>query len=124
VKFWQICWDRHLRFHLLIFQMTYGSFLANSVLGLPIYKPLPPRTTPHRTKARRGMTAEFITKALGGHRAGATWMTRCRVHEERSLSISSGKDGLAISAADRRRTQAIGDLPSAERPCRLVLTCR
>ena len=38
------------------------------------------------------MTAETIAKALGGHRAGATWMARCPVHDDRapSLSISSG----------------------------------
>jgi putative DNA primase/helicase len=40
------------------------------------------------------MTAETIAKALGGHRAGASWMARCPVHDDRvpSLSISSGKD--------------------------------
>ena len=26
------------------------------------------------------MTAESIANALGGHRAGATWMARCPVH--------------------------------------------
>jgi GTP cyclohydrolase II len=44
------------------------------------------------------MTAENIAKALGGHRAGATWMARCPVHDDRapSLSISSGKDGKVL----------------------------
>lgn len=44
------------------------------------------------------MTAETIARALGGHRAGATWMARCPVHEDRSpsLSISAGKDGKVL----------------------------
>src|SRR5712671_3914892 len=44
------------------------------------------------------MTAETIAKALGGHRAGATWMARCPVHDDRapSLSISSGKNGKVL----------------------------
>jgi DNA primase len=44
------------------------------------------------------MTAETIARALGGHRAGATWMARCPVHDDRSpsLSISSGKDGKVL----------------------------
>ena len=44
------------------------------------------------------MTAETIAKALGGHRAGATWMARCPVHDDRSpsLSISAGKDGKVL----------------------------
>jgi hypothetical protein len=44
------------------------------------------------------MTAETVAKALGGHRAGATWMARCPVHEDRrpSLSISAGKDGKVL----------------------------
>ena len=44
------------------------------------------------------MTAETIARALGGHRAGATWMARCPVHEDRtpSLSISVGKDGKVL----------------------------
>jgi DNA primase len=44
------------------------------------------------------MTAETIAKALGGHRAGATWMARCPAHDDRapSLSISSGKDGKVL----------------------------
>lgn len=41
------------------------------------------------------MSAETIARALGGHRAGATWMACCPVHEDRSpsLSISAGNDG-------------------------------
>jgi putative DNA primase/helicase len=44
------------------------------------------------------MTAESIAKALGGHRAGATWMARCPAHEDRvpSLSISSGINGKVL----------------------------
>jgi putative DNA primase/helicase len=44
------------------------------------------------------MTAEAIARALGGHRAGATWMARCPVHEDRSpsLSISAGKGGKVL----------------------------
>jgi hypothetical protein len=45
--------------------------------------------------ARRTVTAETIARALGGRRAGATWMARCPVHDDRSpsLSISAGNDG-------------------------------
>ena len=44
------------------------------------------------------MTAETIARALGGHRAGATWMARCPAHEDRSpsLSISVGKGGKVL----------------------------
>ena len=44
------------------------------------------------------MTAESIAKALGGHRAGATWMARWPAHEDckPSLSINSGKDGKVL----------------------------
>lgn len=44
------------------------------------------------------MTAETIARALGGHRAGATWMARCPVHEDRSpsLSISVGGGGKVL----------------------------
>ncbi len=44
------------------------------------------------------MTAETLARALGGHRAGASWMARCPVHEDRnpSLSISAGKDGMVL----------------------------
>ena len=44
------------------------------------------------------MTAEAIARALGGHRAGATWMARCPVHEDRSpsLSINAGKGGKVL----------------------------
>jgi hypothetical protein len=42
--------------------------------------------------------AESIAKALGGHRAGATWIARCPAHEDRkpNLSIGSGKDGKVL----------------------------
>lgn len=44
------------------------------------------------------MIAETIAKALGGHRAGATWMARCPAHDDSSpsLSISAGKDGKVL----------------------------
>jgi putative DNA primase/helicase len=44
------------------------------------------------------MTAEAIAKALGGRCAGATWMARCPVHDDRSpsLSISAGNDGKVL----------------------------
>jgi putative DNA primase/helicase len=44
------------------------------------------------------MTAETIARALGGHRAGRTWMARCPVHEDRSpsLSVTTGKDGKVL----------------------------
>jgi putative DNA primase/helicase len=44
------------------------------------------------------MNAETIAKALGGHRAGLTWMARCPAHEDRnpSLSISAAKDGKVL----------------------------
>ena len=44
------------------------------------------------------MTAETIARALGGHRAGTTWMARCPVHEDRSpsLSITTGNDGKVL----------------------------
>lgn len=44
------------------------------------------------------MTVEAIAKALGGHRAGATWMARCPAHDDSSpsLSISAGRDGKVL----------------------------
>jgi hypothetical protein len=44
------------------------------------------------------MTAEKIATALGGRRAGATWMARCPAHEDRapSLSISARHDGKVL----------------------------
>ena len=44
------------------------------------------------------MTAETIAKALGGHRAGATWMARCPAHDDSrpSLSISAGSNGKVL----------------------------
>lgn len=58
-------------------------------LALPQPKPL---------RRSRNMIAEKITKALGGHRAGATWMARCPAHDDSnpSLSISAGKDGKVL----------------------------
>ena len=53
------------------------------------------------------MTVETITRALGGHRAGATWMARCPVHEDRSprFSISAGKDGTVLVRCHSWREQ-------------------
>lgn len=44
------------------------------------------------------MNAEAIARALGGHRAGATWMARCPAHEDRlpSLAIRDGHDGRVL----------------------------
>ena len=44
------------------------------------------------------MTAETVAKALGGHRAGATWMARCPVHDDSSpsLAISAGSNGKVL----------------------------
>ncbi|MBT5245834.1 MAG: virulence-associated protein E [Rhodospirillaceae bacterium] len=44
------------------------------------------------------MTAETITKALGGCKAGSGWTARCPAHDDRnpSLSISTGKDGKVL----------------------------
>ena len=44
------------------------------------------------------MIAESIAKALGWHRAGATWMARCPAHEDRkpNLSISSSRGGKVL----------------------------
>jgi len=44
------------------------------------------------------MTAKTIAKALGGRRAGATWMARCPAHEDRkpSLSVSTAKGGKVL----------------------------
>ena len=44
------------------------------------------------------MTAETIAKALGGHRAGATWMARCPAHDDSSpsLAISTGSNGKVL----------------------------
>ena len=59
------------------------------------------------------MTAESIAKALGGRRAGATWIARCPAHEDRvpSLSISSGRDGKVLmrchAGCDQRDVIAI-----------------
>lgn len=44
------------------------------------------------------MTAKTIAKALGGHRAGATWMARCPAHDDSSpsLAISAGRHGKVL----------------------------
>ena len=44
------------------------------------------------------MTAETIAKALGGHRAGSTWMARCPAHDDScpSLAISAGTNGKVL----------------------------
>lgn len=44
------------------------------------------------------MTAETIAKALGGHRAGATWMARCPAHDDSSpsIAISAGSNGKVL----------------------------
>ncbi len=44
------------------------------------------------------MTADTIARALGGHRAGAIWMARCPIHDDRtpSLAIRTGKDGTVL----------------------------
>jgi putative DNA primase/helicase len=44
------------------------------------------------------MTAETIAKALGGRRAGATWMARCPAHADRepSLSIKDADHGKVL----------------------------
>jgi putative DNA primase/helicase len=51
-----------------------------------------------RPMAKCAMTAETIAKALGGSRAGATWMACCPAHDDRSpsLSISAAKDGKVL----------------------------
>ncbi len=44
------------------------------------------------------MSAETIARALGGRRAGATWMARCPAHDDSSpsLSISAGTNGKVL----------------------------
>lgn len=44
------------------------------------------------------MTAETIAKALGGHRAGSTWMARCPAHDDSSpsLAICAGWHGKVL----------------------------
>jgi putative DNA primase/helicase len=44
------------------------------------------------------MTGEIIAKALGGRKAGGSWMARCPVHDDRqpSLSIRDGDDGKVV----------------------------
>jgi putative DNA primase/helicase len=44
------------------------------------------------------MTAEALAKALGGRKAGTTWMARCPAHDDRapSLSIADARDGKVL----------------------------
>ena len=44
------------------------------------------------------MTAEMLAAALGGQRAGGTWMARCPVHDDRkpSLSIRDSDEGKVL----------------------------
>ena len=44
------------------------------------------------------MTAETIAKALGGRKAGGSWMARCPAHDdhEPSLSIATGNEGKVL----------------------------
>ena len=44
------------------------------------------------------MKAETIARALGGRRAGGTWMARCPAHDDRepSLSITDGRNGKVL----------------------------
>lgn len=44
------------------------------------------------------MKAETIAKALGGRRAGDTWMARCPAHDDRepSLAITDARDGKVL----------------------------
>jgi len=44
------------------------------------------------------MNAAAIARALGGHRAGATWMALCPAHEDRtpSLALRDGRDGRVL----------------------------
>lgn len=44
------------------------------------------------------MNAETVAKALGGHKAGGSWMARCPVHDDRkpSLSLCDADDGKVL----------------------------
>jgi putative DNA primase/helicase len=80
------------------------------------------------------MAAETIARALGGNRAGATWMARCPAHDDQrpSLSISDGKDGTVLvfchSGCDQRYVIAAlrerGLWPTTGRPSVITLNCR
>jgi hypothetical protein len=54
------------------------------------------------------MTAETIAKALGGHRAGATWMAGCPAHDDSSpsLAISAGRHGKMLVRYQQDATAA------------------
>ncbi len=54
---------------------------------------------PHRCDLTGdAMTAESIAKALGGRKAGGSWMARCPAHDDRepSLSIATGNEGKVL----------------------------
>lgn len=44
------------------------------------------------------MSAEGLARALGGRKAGAAWMERCPVHDDRepSLSITDARNGKVL----------------------------
>jgi putative DNA primase/helicase len=48
--------------------------------------------------ARAATTSETIAKALGGRKAGGSWMARCPVHDDRepSLSVRDADDGKVL----------------------------
>ncbi len=54
------------------------------------------------------MTAETIAKALGGRKAGRTWMARCPAHDDRkpSLSIATGDEGRVLVCCHAGCSQA------------------
>ena len=54
--------------------------------------------TPARRTERHVMNAEFIAKALGGRKAGSSWLARCPAHDDRepSLSITDAKGGRVL----------------------------
>ena len=63
------------------------------------------------------MTAEEIARALGGHRAGSSWMAHCPAHDDRkpSLSLGDASDGKTLvhchAGCDQRTViAALGDL--------------
>ena len=62
------------------------------------------------------MTAEEIARALGGHRAGSSWMAHCPAHDDRkpSLSLGDASDGKTLvycyAGCDQRTViAALGD---------------
>lgn len=77
------------------------------------------------------VTAEALAKALGGRKAGTTWMARCPAHDDRapSLSIADGRDGKVLvrchAGCDQRdviaalRARGVWDV-DARRPIRFL----